>query len=410
MHTSRCYVGSETGRLRRVILHRPGLDLERLTPSNREGLLFDDVLNVERAGKEHDYFAQTLRDEGVEVHLLRNLLADVLENSDARQWLLQQQCSAYFLGTKLADEVREYLLGMSALDMATYLICGLTRSELPGRSDSLVETVKGPYDFILPPLPNHLFTRDTSCWIFNGVSVNPMAKQARRRETANLRAIYNFHPLFSSQPFDFWYGNNDRKYEGATVEGGDVMIIGNGLVLIGLGERTTPQAVELLATALFQAGAARQVIAVKLPKARSSMHLDTVMTMLDRDCFTIFPEVMQSTECWRITQGSGNKSLKIESLGERLFDTLKDHLGVDRLRLIETGGDVFQQEREQWNDANNVLTIRPGVVVGYEHNARTVSRMREAGITVMTIPGSELGRGRGGARCMSCPFDRDDID
>lgn len=406
---SRCYVGSEIGQLRRVMLHRPELSLERLTPSNCEDLLFDDVLRVGKAGKEHDYFAQVLRDNQVEVYLLRNLLAETLENKDAKKWVLDRQCTKYRLGSTLAEELRAFLLEIPAIELADLLLGGITASEFATKYVSITKSMKSLTDFLIPPLPNHLFTRDTSCWIYNGVSVNPMAKSARRRETVHLRAIYNFHPMFKKDKFKFWYGNEDYNYDHATLEGGDVLVIGRGYVLIGMGERSSPQGVECLAKNLLKHGAAKQVIAVELPKTRSAMHIDTVMTMLDYDCFTIYPDVINNDMRYWLLEPGNKEKVKMTLGTDKFFDYLAKILDVDSLKLIPTGGDVYQREREQWNDANNVLTIRPGVVIGYERNGHTLENMDRAGITVLTIPGDELGRGRGGARCMSCPIDRDDI-
>ncbi len=408
---SQCYVGSEIGQLRRVLLHRPELSLERLTPSNCEELLFDDVLRVQVAGKEHDYFAQVLRNNNIEVLLLKSLLAETLENPEAVKWVLDRQCSKYRLGSTLAESLRAYLKDQLPMDMATILLGGITRQEFKKEVPSLAYALKDPYDFIIPPLPNHLFTRDTSCWIYNGVSVNPMAKSARRRETVHLRAIYNFHPMFNKSKFHFWLGNHDYFYDHMTIEGGDVLVIGNGYVLIGMGERTTPQAVESLAKNLFKQHAAKKIIAVQLPQSRAAMHLDTVMTMLDRDCFTVFPQIINDKTRHFILEPGNSKTIKVNASEPKgtLFQTLAELLEVTQIRCVETGGNTYQQEREQWNDANNVLTIRPGVVIGYERNLYTIEKMQAAGITVHTIPGDELGRGRGGARCMSCPIERDDI-
>jgi len=406
---SDCYVGSEIGQLRRVILHRPELSLERLTPTNCGELLFDDVLRVQKAGKEHDYFAEVLRDNEVEVFLLRNLLAETLENNHARQWLLERQCSEYRLGATLSRELTEFFMQVPALELAVLLLGGITVGEFVSRHFSLASAVKRPQDFLLTPLPNHLFTRDTSCWIYNGVSLNPMSKLARRRETVNLRVIYNYHPIFKNNNFQFWYGNEDYYYDHATLEGGDVLVIGKGYVLIGMGERSSPQGVECLAKSLFTNDEVKTVIALPLPKERSAMHLDTVMTMLDYDCFTIFPEVIHKDISYWILSRGKESDISVKAGTDNFFDYLAKIMTVDKLRLVPTGGNIFQREREQWNDANNVLTIRPGVVVGYERNRHTLEKMDQAGIKVLTIPGDELGRGRGGARCMSCPFERDGI-
>ncbi len=402
------YVGSEIGQLRSVMLHRPNLSLKRLTPSNCQELLFDDVLSVERAGEEHDIFARTLRDQGVEVFLLTDLLTRTLDIPEAKAWLLETQVSEYRLGPSFASDVRGWLADLPHRELARRLSGGLTFSEIPASIHNMVVDTHGAHDFIMEPLPNHLFTRDTSCWIYNGVSINPMAKQARQRETNNLRAIYRWHPAFADGEFIKYFGDQNINYDHATLEGGDVLVIGRGAVLIGMSERTTPQGVEFLASALFNHQQATRVIAVELPKHRSCMHLDTVMTHIDVDTFSVYPEVVRpDVKCWTLTpDGRGGLARREE---KSLVHTLEQALGVDRITLITTGGDAFEAEREQWNDANNVLTVRPGVVIGYERNIWTNEKYDKAGITVLPIPGDELGRGRGGARCMSCPLERDGI-
>ncbi|WP_312633385.1 arginine deiminase [Pseudescherichia sp.] len=402
------YVGSEVGQLRSVMLHRPNLSLKRLTPSNCQDLLFDDVLSVERAGEEHDIFATTLREQGVEVLLLTDLLTQTLDTPDAKEWLLQTQVSDYRLGPAFASDVRGCLADMPHRELARRLSGGLTYGEIPASISNMVVDIHTANDFIMKPLPNHLFTRDTSCWIYNGVSINPMAKAARQRETNNLRAIYRWHPLFINGDFIKYFGDEDINYDHATLEGGDVLVIGRGTVLIGMSERTTPQGVEFLASALFTHRQAERVIAVELPKHRSCMHLDTVMTHIDIDTFSVYPEVVRpDVQCWTLTpDGHGGTARRQETT---LLRTLEKALGVTQIQLITTGGDAFEAEREQWNDANNVLTLRPGVVVGYERNVWTNEKYDKAGITVLPIPGDELGRGRGGARCMSCPLERDAI-
>ncbi|GIC78426.1 arginine deiminase [Moritella sp. F3] len=405
---SKLYVGSEVGQLRRVLVHRPRRSLSHLTPSNCHELLFDDVLAVERAGKEHDVFTKTLRDQGVEVLLLTDLLADTLAIPEAKEWLLTSQVSNYRLGATFANDVRCYLADLPNIDLAKTLTGGLSYAEMPMKSSSMMQNMHAPTDFIIEPLPNHLFTRDTSCWVYGGVSINPMAKAARQRETNHVRAIYRWHPIFAGADFVKYYGHEEKMYDNSTIEGGDVLVIGKGSVLIGMSERTTPQGVEQLASGLFKSGQAKQIIAMQLPKHRSCMHLDTVMTHLREDTFSVYPEVVsKDVQCWNLT---GDESGAVNVKEEGYFVTaIEKALGVGQLNLITTGGDSFTAEREQWNDANNVLTVKPGVVIGYEGNSHTNEKYDKAGITVLPIPGDELGRGRGGARCMSCPIERDGI-
>ncbi len=403
------YVGSEVGQLKKVLLHRPDLCLNRLTPSNCESLLFDDVLRVELAGKEHDAFQQVLRDNGVEVFLLNNMLAETLANREARSWVLEHQINKNRFGNDLAKDIYAHMDSMDNQALARYLIGGLTVSELNTECKSMTLGMMEQSDFLIDPIPNHLFTRDTSCWIYGGVSMNPMAKSARKRETVHLRAIYNHHPMFKGADFFSYFGDDDQNYDLSTIEGGDVLVIGRGAVLIGMSERTTPQAVEQLSRALFKTGQAKKVIALQLPKARSCMHLDTVFTQMDIDCFTYYPDIMKGDlACWELTQGA-NEELVTTRVKDGFVKAIERALDVSELRLIPTGGDIYQAEREQWNDANNVLTVRPGVVVTYERNIHTIRNMQAAGIEVLTVPGEDLGRGRGGARCMSCPMQREDI-
>ncbi|MCG9659057.1 arginine deiminase [Vibrio mediterranei] len=405
---SKLYVGSEVGQLRRVLLNRPERALTHLTPSNCHELLFDDVLAVEAAGEEHDAFANTLRSQDVEVLLLHDLLVETLAVPEAKEWLLETQISDFRYGPIFANELRNYLTEMDDEHLATILLGGLAYSELPIKTPSILQKMSKPLDFVIEPLPNHLFTRDTSCWVYGGVSLNPMMKPARQRETNHLRAIYRWHPTFAGQDFIKYFGDEDLHYDNANIEGGDVLVIGKGAVLIGISERTTPQGVENLAANLFKSGQASQVIAIDLPKHRSCMHLDTVMTHMDVDTFSVYPEIINDKlDTWRLTADSKGQ-MQVEKLPNYL-KALESALNVDQLKIITTGGDNYEAEREQWNDANNVLTVKPGVVIGYERNVYTNEKYDKAGIQVLTIPGNELGRGRGGARCMSCPIERDSI-
>ncbi|MGL4475030.1 MAG: arginine deiminase [Shewanella sp.] len=402
------YVGSEVGQLRSVLLHYDSLAFERLTPSNCHELLFDDVLSVNKAAEEHNQFATILEEQGVNVLYLNKLLGETLDIPEAKAWLLDTQLSDYRLGKSLAHSVKTWLGELPHDQIARYLTGGLAYSEIP---EPFFKPLFDSYDwehFVLKPLPNHLFTRDTSCWIYNGVSINPMAKAVRRRESNNLKAIYRWHPLFVKQDFNYYLGNESVNYDNTTIEGGDVLIIGRGAVLIGLSERTSPEGIEALAQSLFNTGQAKKVVVIELPKDRACMHLDTVLTQLDINVFSAYPAVINdSTRCWTLTPGVNNRLGIKQELGYR--QAIMSALQLSDLKVITTGGDIYGQEREQWNDANNVLTIRPGVVIGYECNTLTNDKYLEAGIEVLSFEGDQLGRGRGGARCMSCPIERDGI-
>jgi len=402
-------------------VHRPDLSLKRLTPANHDELLFDDVLWVEHAQREHDAFVHHMQDWGVEVFYLDKLLAETLAASaEARETITRLVITPNTVGVALVAPLRALLRSLPPAILTRHLIGGLTKREAQVLGDfsvaeqrSLLGVTSTEDAFILPPLPNTLFTRDSSAWIYDGVSINPMFYQARHLESYNVGLIYHYHPMFRQADFKFWWPLLDADLGGrslgrASIEGGDIMPIGNKTLLLGFSQRTTAQMIEQLAARLFAEEVVERVIVAHMTRDRAHMHLDTVFSMLDVDAVTIYPKVVDNVRAYSMRPGDTPHDFHITP-EKSLLDAVADAMQVKKLRVIVTGGDEYQQAREQWDDGNNTVALEPGVVIAYRRNTYTNRAMRRAGIRVVEIDGFELGKGRGGGHCMTCPLLRDGV-
>ena len=398
---------SEIGRLKRVLLHRPGGELENLMPEYLERLLFDDIPYLKEAQKEHDAFADCLRSQGVEVVYLTDLVTESLTGDDVRRELLRQFLDeADIQDSRTREAVEEYLSAMPDQEMVPAMMAGVRKSQLrtgSARLGDYLSAAGDDYPFAVDPMPNLYFTRDPFATIGTGVSLHKMHTVTRNRETLFGKFIFEHHPLYKNAPR--WY---DRGLT-SSLEGGDILILSPQVLAVGISQRTREDSIDTLAeTVLTYDGTFQKVLAFNIPKTRSFMHLDTVFTMVDRDKFTVHPNILREITVF-VMELDENRKMTIRQEDGRLEDILKEHLGLDSVTLIPCGrGSEIDAAREQWNDGSNTLAIAPGEVVVYARNYVTNQSLEEAGIRIHTIPSAELSRGRGGPRCMSMPLWRED--
>lgn len=395
-------ITSEISTLKKVILNKPIISLSKLTPSNCKDLLFDDVLWPERAEEEHKVFSSVLQDNGVKTYFITNLLLDIMNNPQAKEHLINNIFPGEYKDTDIESCTKNFLLlTQNSQEIINYILGGLTINDIRTQVLDLPSKVLDPADFILPPLPNLLFTRDSSSWISDSISINCMAYEARRSEPYIMEAIYKFHPMF--EEVEIFYNSTDGVNT-ASIEGGDIQVINKDYLFIGLSQRTKPQAVQRLAKILFEKEKIKYVVAVELPKTRANMHLDTMLTMVNHNTFCTVIDKDTDIKSWTIHKN--DKGIFVEE-NNYFFGVLAKAIGSKDINLVSVGTDQFNTEREQWTDASNLLAIKPGLVIGYECNTETNKKLKNEGIDVIPIPSGELGRGRGGSHCMSCPILRE---